>query len=428
MLSYNGMIEFNGLTTLEKLCIPVVFNNTTSEAISITQVDGNLSSVMHVEGVPPLPVVLLPGEHFVAFELCVEAPNPAYGDGHGSVLVVYDQGGVAGKRNEVYAMAKLVPDSNLTKPCVSASLESPYLGRIVVGGNITGRLVVRSNRYEPITIDTPSITGFDTANFSVLTASFPLTIPPLASITLPITYSPPFSDSLVEYRHTSYLNFDAEHKGAKCLTVKTSLIGIAIAPTDTSTAAPLISDQQHLLTLVGNNGVGNRRFHFYNNTGTTFRIIGVSLGNAKSFSITAIAPTTLVPFELAPGERMSVDIALVGNESEVYYDELLIQTNKVNGEPERFPIQGVILPSASLGRSPKKELPAKIHVDLSTATLIVQWPKAGMVDILDILGRQVVSSVFSYSWNYPLARLDRGSYILRLSSGQAVWSKLFIRD
>jgi hypothetical protein len=308
-------------------------------------------------------------------------------------------------------------------------------GPIILDGKVTKSLIFKNLWDRPLTITAVS-TSLDTGSFE-FKQQFPLNIAPYDSVTIPFTYSPVSTSPTVSYRHAVVVKFTSRWDGLPWTNITNTFVGIAIEPTADSIATPLFPDTRQVLAMLAPISPTKKKFHFVNNLSTDVKIVSVALTDTSSYRITDIQPSTVIPFTLAPTERMSVEIELFDTTRGVHYTELQIGVENAIAT-QSFEIQGLQRPMTTASTKHLSDQPPYITIypnPMSDAVHIsTDEINDAVIEIYNLLGEQI----FQYrgnevSWDRLTisgSRAPAGTYIVRITGSRSgssyVASKILI--
>jgi hypothetical protein len=367
-------------------------------------------------------LTLLPGEIVAVSKYCI-THHPATDDkvdfSVGSNYLSVGNKTVSHVSAEFTTLLKR--DSLLKLPCFVSSFDNLVFDPVIIDGTTTRQLTLKSNRNQPIVISASS-TSID-ANSFVFKSVFPVTVPPLGTVTVSLGYHPRSDTNTVLYRHGMTLKLSGLWDSSVCGNIEWTLAGTAIPPTASGIATPLFPDEKQILAFVGEMKPTVQTFHFTNNTSASLKIISVSMKNGTSFRINNVTPSNTFPFDLAAGANMTVDVEMFDVSQGVHYDELIIVVDKA-ADALHFELQGL-----------QKEKPSSVRTSVQNdvkllicpnptsgaATFSLTGAERAELEISDVLGNIVYRSQFENMliWNgSTLAnnKLPSGSYIARVHS------------
>jgi hypothetical protein len=427
------------LSYKDSICRMIWIHNDLSDPIIIVRysLDGLGPTQGYGKGfIPTINYILLPNETIPACQMCFVERAPQNQIVRANLrLKDLTYKGESYLNGVVIMGAKYTADSLLSLPCFEVSLDTAVFDPVIIDGESFLPITLKSNRNEPVVVST-NANNYDSSAFSSQ-PSFPVTIPPRSSITVPLRYHPRSDVNVVKYRHYSNIEFSGIWDDIACTSWSSTFVGLAITPTADSIATQLFPDQTQILAFIGEMKPKVKTFYFVNNFPDTIRIVSISMKDGTSFRINTVTPSNTFPFDLLPGENITVDVEMFNIAKGVHYDELIIVVDKA-ADALHFELQGL-----------QKEAPASVrngvieNVELSvypnptsgSTTFSLNGAEHGELEISDVLGNLVYRSGISdmLVWNGLTVngnKLSSGSYIVRVRSTDPakpfIASKLFL--
>lgn len=424
---YYYLRDFGPLSPGDTECHTIFFRNNLSESIIVQGVSaygqGN-SSGFTAKAIPDLPTVMLPNEIVSIANLCFMPGNVATD----KVLGTFHINLIIGSKQS-YITSQVIgyqtADTFASKPCVTVTMDGNLFGPVIMDGDVSHTITVRSNRHFAMNFVKYSYndTSYDNDAFLFPDITLPYELAPLEVKTFTVTFSPRSNVGIVKYRYVGDLNWIAAYPvngGTQICEGILYFPGVAVPPTSPDSATSLAAGSTDVLAMISDNSVTTQTFHFKNNGATDLKITGVALKNGKSFGITDIQPTTTLPFTLASGASMSVTIAMTTVSNGVYYDEVIITAENAIISME-FPLQGLRKNGIQSGvASGKTEQHLGIYPNPSRGDITVDLPGLhnAKIEVLDLLGRVLTRATASDKWIWN-SNAPAGTYIIHISGADA---------
>ncbi|HYM20066.1 MAG TPA: T9SS type A sorting domain-containing protein [Candidatus Kapabacteria bacterium] len=444
-----GIHNFGPIAAGQKECHTIWLRNTSNDPLVIKSIDvnnGNYYGWWTDTAIPPLPVLMLHNDIVSIAEICF---TPGRDDSSAeSRLVVYFSGTVNGKEVSfgTSALGYITVDTNLSKPCVVATLDNSLWGPLIIDGDISRTMTLQSNRKDSIEVDTYGSSTTDGGTFVTSGITFPYLMAPFEKKSFTVSFSPRSNASIVKYRYVGELDlafkmnyYDSGAYYQICNSTYNTLAGVAIPPTADSISTALNAGSTDVLAMISDNSVVTHTF-FFKNTGTTkLKVTNVSLKNGKSFSITNITPTSTLPFTLSTGDGMSVTVTMSTSTNGVYYDEVIITAEAATTDG-KTDVQSVTTMNFALQGLRKNGAPARVggsstneHVSIypnpshSTVTAAFPGVRNATVTVMNLVGSVVARQVATDQWIWN-ADVPAGMYVIQVSGTDANGNAFFSND
>jgi hypothetical protein len=423
--SVHALRDFGPLSLGDTECHTIYLRNGSTDPLIIQSVNtSNGGTDFSARAIPTLPTVLLSGEIISVVDFCFAPKNPVNSEVVCGLDFTYTIGSKTTDRS-FQAIGHQIPDTNLQKKCVTSSIDGDLFGPIIIDGDFTRTLTLQSNRYDSLyVVRDPEYYPADDSVFIINGITFPYKLAPLEKKTFTITFSPRSNTPVVKYRYVGKIGWGVflhvmdttknPYYYDQCTEFVYDLPGIAIPPTADTISTSLNAGSTDVLAMISDQYATTQTFHFKNTGTTNLKITGVSLKYGKSFAITDIKPTTTLPFTLAPGESMSVDLTLTSTANGVYYDEVIITAEA-----------GIISMDFQLQGLRKNGTPAKVNDTKSTNEHIALYPNPSTgrimlalpdkhttnIRVYDVLGTLIAATSATSSWTWD-SHLPAGAYLL----------------
>lgn len=409
----------------ETRCEKLWAYNPTKEPIVISkggfQGGGVNTPTMTATPLLPLPIVILPGEEFPAFQICYTptAASQYSWQRFGIVCSPELQNGYDGVSD---ITGYSVKDPNLEKPCIVASVDTNLVGPVLFNGTVEKTITLTNNRYSEKVITSANM-SMDVSNFAFVGNPFPLTLAPISSQTVTIAFTPNQVDPIVKYRYAADVIFnssDVDSQQNDGCGAKITLVGLATLPTTPADVTPLFPDKEYFLGMTGKAPTFSQDFYFVNNGATNIKVTGIALTNPSSeFQITDIKPTVVLPFTLLPNDQMTVRVTFTPSKpGKVFFNNLMITTEAAL-QAITFPLQGMQTEATADVREEDKDI---VTVSLSPnpttdkVSLAVDGVRSFSYEILSVLGTRHLYNSEGTSRELDLRplHLSAGPYFIRI--------------
>jgi hypothetical protein len=282
--------------------------------------------------------------------------------------------------------------------CLSTLPDSSlYFEDVIAGGSVIGDVTLTNNTKQSLTF-TPTFTKSGQP-FEFSPNPFPLTLASKTSATVHCKFSP----TVVGTRYYNGIVFNTD-SGLSACTGKAVYVygGKVLSGTDTS-ALDLFPSQSEILALTGQSQKITKTFTFRNNLTTDIKVDTAYITTGTHVRIVSMNPST-VPFTLAAGHFMTIDVECDADTLGYYSDELTIITDHTLLS-QTFKIEAVrhtlsAVHSAQVGAT-NLELLASPNPSHGPITLELKGVSRANIEIMDLLGNVIARSngLAHWSWN-----------------------------
>lgn len=423
-------LEFGAVLQGVQLCKTVVITNTFDGAITITGWSLHNQSTELSLGTFSQNVQLAKGES-VSVQICY-TPDGSLEAFQNSLIVFYTSAGHDSSTHSVHhsftgsldhhhdadTTHHTTDTNHVGHHCISLHHGAGSIDPIVIGATAEHILYLINPSNVDVTITAATISGTQAGAFTI-TSTLPITVPANSTTTtLSYNFSP---DSSGHHTFSADLTLTLSGDSLTCQTIAGNLIGYPVVQHNPSghnadtVLHPLFPSERRTLGIEGNGNHTSMTFYFTNNLDVDVTVNNVFLDDATYFTIASTTPST-APFVLNPGGKLTVVVTYTATDKEVHYAHLVISADH-QLQSTSFDLQGVQLQTASVSNV----LPSDVAISVSPSpgkeyvTVDMKGIRSADVEVIDLLGKTVVSVKTNSIWKWDASNILSGYYIVRIA-------------